>query len=146
MVSRTVHSSTIVAGFSVLGGFHQVLGYQDADCQTLQAGECGTLLTGIFDSAKKAAQVSQALCTKTVDHSGWHVYSNMEHFNLYLKEKGLPFGRGAYPCTDDILRRSIDLSVGVVARGLGSAFGINIDSTKDEIRQTARGFREACAG
>jgi dTDP-4-amino-4,6-dideoxygalactose transaminase len=108
------------------------------------AGECGTLLTVIFDDADKAAQVSQALCTKTVDHSGWHVYSNMEHFNIYLKDKGLPFGRGAYPRTDDILSRSINLSVGVVDGGLGSAFGINIDSPEDEIRAVARRFRKAC--
>jgi dTDP-4-amino-4,6-dideoxygalactose transaminase len=110
------------------------------------AGDCATLLTVIFDSAEQAGRVSRALCTKTVDNSGWHVYSNMEHFNLYLKERGLPFGRGAYPRTDDILSRSINLSVGVVDAGLGAAFGINIDSSGDEIRSAARKFREACRG
>ncbi len=110
------------------------------------AGECATLLTVIFDRADRAARVSRELCTTTVDHSGWHVYSNMEHFNLYLKDRGLPFGRGAYPRTDDILSRSINLSVGVVDAGLGAAFGINIGSSEDEIRAAARKFREACRG
>jgi dTDP-4-amino-4,6-dideoxygalactose transaminase len=108
------------------------------------AGECATLLTVIFDSADEAARVSRALGTKTVDHSGWHVYANMEHFNRYLKDQGLPFGRGAYPRTDDILSRSVNLSVGVVDAGLGSAFGINIDSSEDEIHAAAQRFREAC--
>lgn len=110
------------------------------------AGECATLLTVIFDSAERAGRVSRALGTKTVDQSGWHVYANMEHFNVYLKDHGLPFGRGAYPRTDDILSRSINLSVGVVDAGLGAAFGINIDSSVDDIRAAARKFREACGG
>ena len=109
-------------------------------------GECGTLCTVIFDSAGKASQVSNTLGTTTVDHSGWHVYANMEHVNRYLKEIGQPHGKGAYPRTDDILSRSINLSVGVVDAGLGSAFGINIDSTDDEIRAVADKFRAACAG
>ncbi len=110
------------------------------------AGECATLLTVIFDSAAQAARTSRALGTTTVDHSGWHVYSNMEQFGCYLKERGRPFGRGAYPRTDDILSRSVNLSVGVVDAGLGAAFGIHIDSSEDEIRAAARKFREACRG
>ena len=110
------------------------------------AGECATLLTVLFDTAEMAGRVSRALCTRTVDNSGWHVYSNMEHFGRYLKERGLAFGRGAYPRTDDILSRSINLSVGVVDAGLGAGFGVNIDSTEDEIREVARKFRDACRG
>jgi hypothetical protein len=34
----------------------------------------------------------------------------------------------------------------VVDAGLGAAFGINIDSTEEDIRAAARKFREACAG
>jgi dTDP-4-amino-4,6-dideoxygalactose transaminase len=108
-------------------------------------GDCGTLCTVIFDSAEKAAQVSQRLGTVTVNRSGWHVYTNMEHFNRYLKERGLPHGYGAYPRTDDILSRAINLSVGVVDAGLGAAFGINIDSSEDEIKHTAETFRKAAA-
>ncbi len=108
------------------------------------AGECGTLLTVIFDSADHAACTAERLGTKTVDHSGWHVYANMEHVNAYFKGRGRPSGRGSYPLTDDILSRSINLSVGVVDSGLGSAFGINIDSTDNEIEEAADKFRTAC--
>lgn len=107
-------------------------------------GDCATLCTVIFDSAEKAAQVSTALGTKTVDHSGWHVYANMEHINYFLKQNGRPHGKGAYPRTDDILSRSINLSVGVVDGGLGSAYGININSTDEEIDTVAKQFRDAC--
>jgi len=109
-------------------------------------GECATLCTVIFDRAQKAAQVSKALGTTTVDHSGWHVYANMEHINRYLKEAGQPYGKGAYPRTDDILSRAINVSVGVVDAGLGAAFGINIMSSDAEIEQAAAKFRAACGG
>jgi dTDP-4-amino-4,6-dideoxygalactose transaminase len=107
-------------------------------------GECGTLLTVIFDDEKRAAAVAKELGTTTVDHSGWHVYANMEHVNRYLKEVDQPYGKGAYPKTDSILSRSINLSVGVVDAGLGSAFGINIDSSEEEIHQAGERFRRAC--
>jgi dTDP-4-amino-4,6-dideoxygalactose transaminase len=109
-------------------------------------GECATLLTVLFDDAAEAARVARKLGTKTVDQSGWHVYANMEHINAWLREKGLPHGRGAYPRTDDILSRAINLSVGVVDAGLGAGFGINIDSTDEEIRRIAAAFRQACMG
>ncbi len=107
-------------------------------------GECATLCTVIFDDAARAARVSKCLGTTTVDHSGWHVYANMEHVNRYLKEVGQPHGKGAYPRTDDILSRAINLSVGVVDAGLGSAFGINIMSSDADIDQAAAKFRAAC--
>jgi 8-amino-3,8-dideoxy-alpha-D-manno-octulosonate transaminase len=108
------------------------------------AGECATLLTVLFDDAARAARVASALGTTTVDHSGWHVYANMEHLDRYLEERGLPHGRGAYPRTDDILSRAINLSVGVVDAGLGAGFGIHIDSSDEEIRKAAAAFRKAC--
>jgi dTDP-4-amino-4,6-dideoxygalactose transaminase len=108
-------------------------------------GECGTLCTVIFDDAGRAARVADRLRTVTVDRSGWHVYANMEHVTRWLSEHGRPAGKGAYPRTDDILGRSINLSVGVVDAGLGAAFGIHIGSTDEDIERTARSFREACA-
>jgi dTDP-4-amino-4,6-dideoxygalactose transaminase len=108
------------------------------------AGECATLLTVLFDEPDRAASVALELGTRTVDKSGWHVYANMEHVNRYLKEHGLPHGKGAYPRTDDILSRAINLSVGVVDAGLGAAFGININSTDAEIAAAAGRFRKAC--
>ncbi len=107
-------------------------------------GDCGTLCTVIFDSPERSARVSRKLGTMTVDRSGWHVYSNMEHLNRFLRQKGRPHGEGAYPRTDDILSRAINLSVGVVDPGLGAAFGIHIDSSEEEILRTAAAFRNAC--
>jgi hypothetical protein len=108
------------------------------------AGECGTLLTLLFDDPARAANVAGLLGTRTVDKSGWHVYANMEHVDQFLKEHGLPHGRGAYPRTDGILSRAINLSVGVVDAGLGAAFGVNINSTDSEITAAAKRFRAAC--
>lgn len=108
-------------------------------------GECATLLTVIFDSSERASAVARSLGTITVDDSGWHVYSNMEHVLQFLKEHGRPHEKGAYPRTDDILARAINLSVGVVDRGIGAGFGINVNSTEDEIRHAAVRFREAAA-
>jgi dTDP-4-amino-4,6-dideoxygalactose transaminase len=107
-------------------------------------GECGTLLTILFDDPRRAAKVASDLGTRTVDKSGWHVYANMEHVGHFLKEHGRPHGKGAYPRTDDILGRAINLSVGVVDAGLGAAFGVNINSTDAEIAEAAKRFRAAC--
>ena len=107
-------------------------------------GECATLCTVLFDDPARAARVAERLGTLTVDHSGWHVYANMEHVDRWLAEHGRPHGKGAYPRTDDILGRAINLSVGVVDRGLGAAFGIDVRATDEQIDQTARTFRQAC--
>jgi 8-amino-3,8-dideoxy-alpha-D-manno-octulosonate transaminase len=107
-------------------------------------GECATLCTVIFDSREKALRVCEALGTKTVDESGWHVYSNMEHVLSWLKQSGQPHEKGAYPKTDDILGRAVNISVGVVDGGLGAGWGINILSSEDEIEKTASEFIEAC--
>ena len=108
-------------------------------------GECATLCTVLFDDPAEAARVAEKLGTTTVDRSGWHVYANMEHFNRYLREKGYSHGKGAFPRTDDILSRAINLSVGVVDAGLGAAFGIDIDATDETIVGAAERFRSACA-
>ncbi len=108
------------------------------------AGECATLLTVLFKNAGQAARICKRLGTATLDHSGWHVYANMEHLNRYLKDAGLPHGCGAYPRTDDILSRALNLSVGVVDAGLGAGFGINIDSSQEDIQKAAAAFRAAC--
>ena len=106
-------------------------------------GDCATICTVIFDNAGHAAEVARKLNTKTVDHSGWHVYSNMEHINRHLEALGQPHGKGAYPRTDEILSRAINISVGVVDGGLGTAFGININSTDAEIEKVAKQFLAA---
>lgn len=106
-------------------------------------GECGTLCTLIFEDVGLAGRVSSRLGSKPVSQSGWHVYSNMEHVIRELAERGHDIRRGAFPRTDDLLDRSLNLSVGVVDGGLGSGFGINIRSTDDEIEAVAEKVRAA---
>ena len=107
-------------------------------------GDCATICTVIFDSREQAVSVAKSLDSRTVDESGWHVYSNMEHVLQYLKKVGQPHQKGAYPKTDDILSRAMNISVGVVDGGLGAGWGININSTDKEIESAATQFLEAC--
>jgi len=107
-------------------------------------GECATLCTVLFENAETATRVAHALGATTVEHSGWHVYSNMEHLNRWLVEHNLPHGVGAYPQTDDILSRAINISVGVVDAGLGAGFGIHIFSSDEDIREVAERVQKAC--
>lgn len=108
-------------------------------------GECGTILTVIFDDANRAHQVAERLGTKTVAQSGWHVYSNMEHFIERMRSLDQPAAKGTLPRTDDLLARSVNLSVGVVDGGLGAGFGIHIDASDAEIEAVAKRFNEAVA-
>jgi len=106
-------------------------------------GECGTLLVVFLDDAGRTRRVAERLGTKPLEDSGWHVYSNMEHIRTALAERGHDIARGAFPQTDDLLSRAINLSVGVVDGGLGSGFGITIRSTDDEIREVGQAIRDA---
>lgn len=107
-------------------------------------GDAGTLCTVIFNSREQALKVTRALGSKTIDQSGWHVYFNMEHIMEHLKALGRPHARGAYPKTDDILGRSMNISIGVVDGGLGAGWGININSTDEDIEMAAKAYIEAC--
>jgi uncharacterized protein YqfA (UPF0365 family) len=49
------------------------------------------------------------------------------------------------PVTDDILERAVNISVGVVDKGLGAGTGININSTEAEIKQVAANIRNIVA-
>lgn len=113
-------------------------------------GECATMLTVIFDSKETAKAVSKQLGNMPLSESGWHVYSNMEQIIEHKTPTNDWSARGRFtepgdlPKTDDILSRSINISVGVVDGGLGSAFGINIHSDDDEIEVVANRFIEIC--
>jgi len=104
-------------------------------------GECGTLLTVIFENAEQAEKAASALGTKTLNKSGWHVYNNMEQMIAWRDENGnAPIRKNMLPQTDDILSRSLNLSVGVVDGGIGSDFGITILSDENEIDGKAEEF------
>lgn len=107
-------------------------------------GDCATVCTVLFETGKQAARVAAALGSKTVEQSGWHVYSNMEHVLNHLKAIGQPHTKGSYPRTDDILSRAMNISVGVVDGGLGAGWGIHINSSEAEIEAAAKQFVAAC--
>lgn len=111
-------------------------------------GECGTLLTLLFDSKETAQKFGERIGNSTLANSGWHVYNNMEQI---LNKKTVTAYNCPYVCeeygdvpeykahmlpvTDDILDRAINISIGVVDKGLGAGFGINILSGEDEINE-----------
>ncbi len=107
-------------------------------------GECATLLVVLFDDDRAASRVAKELGSKTVAESGWHVYNHMEQILAVSDEKGKPrYRKGMLPRTDDILGRSIALSVGVVDPGLGAGFGVNVLSGDAEVDAAADRFIRA---
>jgi dTDP-4-amino-4,6-dideoxygalactose transaminase len=114
-------------------------------------GECGSLLTVLFDTPQEAAAVAARLGTRTVAGSGWHVYGLMDQIieHKTAAPDWSPPARfaqpGDLPRTDDILSRAVNISVGVVDTGIGAGFGINIHAGQDEIEAVAAKFAAACA-
>jgi len=120
-------------------------------------GQIHTILTVILPDEKTARAIGKELDCGVVADAGWHVYNNMEHVLEkkvptgegcpytcpYYKGKIVEYEKGMLPQTDGILKRAINISIGVVDRGLGSGFGISIESTDSEIEQTVEQFRKA---
>jgi dTDP-4-amino-4,6-dideoxygalactose transaminase len=122
-------------------------------------GECATLLTLLFDTKDHAEKFCDAVGSKPLAYSGWHVYNNMEQIlNKVTGAKvNCPYDCPRYPCqreykkhmlpqTDDILERAANISIGVVDKGLGSPFGININSSDEEIKSIAEKIKDAVKG
>jgi dTDP-4-amino-4,6-dideoxygalactose transaminase len=117
--------------------------------------ECGTLLTLLFDTAERANKFCQIMGTAPIAKSGWHVYNNMEQIlnKVTATKANCPYDCPRYPSkveyrkhmlpqTDAILDRAVNISVGVVDKGLGSGCGININSSVEEINAEAARIRE----
>lgn len=117
-------------------------------------GECATILTLVFKDKATADRFGDKIGSKTLAHSGWHVYNNMEQilgkktsteYNCpYVCEaygKNIEYKAHMLPQTDDILDRAINLSVGVVDKGIGASFGINVNSDDSEIKAVADKIR-----
>lgn len=121
-------------------------------------GELGTLLTVLLPDQEVARKVGDDLGCGVVADSGWHLYNNMEHIlkKSVIDDIGCPFtcphytdkggrmeySKGMLPQTDSIIKRAINISIGVLDRGLGSGFGITITSDDNEIDEKAEQFRE----
>ncbi|MEP7045059.1 MAG: DegT/DnrJ/EryC1/StrS family aminotransferase [Ilumatobacteraceae bacterium] len=113
-------------------------------------GDIATHLVVVLPDAETAAAVARDLDTKTLADSGWHVYKNMEHLRSRKIVSGFASAVADYvadpgllPRTDALLARSITLGIGVVDAGIGSAFGINVRATSDDIAKAADRFRTA---
>ena len=120
------------------------------------SGEIGSLLVVLLPAEEAARRVGDELGCGVIADSGWHVYNNMEHLlekktvddtgcpfrcPLYVEKGGnADYKRGMLPKTDSILKRAINISIGVTDPGLGSGFGISIDSTDTEIEKKASDF------
>ena len=116
-------------------------------------GECSTVLAIQFDTVERANSVAFALGTKTLIQSGKHYYGNMvQLLNCNMpSQRGCPFNCPSYPAmepyrigmlprTDNILARTICLSVGVVDSYLGTGFGINILDDQTTVQRKADEF------
>jgi len=104
-------------------------------------GECAVVMTVRFETAETAARVAEALGTRTLQHTGWHNYNLMSQLLAYRDADGRSlFQKHDLPRTDDLLARTIALSVGVTNPGLGAEFGINILSEEEEILREAERF------
>lgn len=113
------------------------------------SGECATFFTSLFVDRTHAATTAAALGVAPLSETGWHNYARMDHVLGHRTHRADWSERSRYaqpgdlPQTDDILARSVNVSIGVVDRGLGSAFGINIRSDQEEIRSVAQRFVRA---
>lgn len=118
-------------------------------------GECGTVLVLIFDSSERAARIAKAQGSQRLIESKKHYYGSMKQLLNYSmpKRNGCPFEcpsyssntvyhQGQLPHTDDLLSRSIALSVGVVDSYLGTSFGINVLSSPEQVEQIASEFHQ----
>lgn len=108
-------------------------------------GECGTVLVYIFDHPEVAHRVASALGIVPLSRSGKHNYANIPQLSqparFGSRAGHFNFGPGCLPRTDDLLNRSLALSVGVSDSYLGTGFGINVHSTEPEIERAAEKFR-----
>lgn len=111
-------------------------------------GESATMLTIIFQDKKIAEKFASNIGQKTLINSGWHVYRNMNQIIDHKtptenwSERARYAQPGDLPNTDNILSRSVNISIGVVDSGLGAGYGININSNDKEINTVAAKIRE----
>jgi dTDP-4-amino-4,6-dideoxygalactose transaminase len=117
------------------------------------AGDLATHLVIIFPTGRMAQRVTAELGAITLDHSGWHVYSRMEHLlaRRTATDRGFPFHQpghetegyrmGMLPATDVLLARSMSFSIGVSDPNL-APFGIGIRDDATVATERALRFRE----
>ena len=118
-------------------------------------GECATLLTLKFETQEKAEAFASAMGTRTVHHSGWHVYDRMEPllnrssptefkcpFTCPLNATEPHYHQGMLPYTSALLRRCVTIGIGVSDKGNGAGIGVSVLSSKEEVLAMAQKVKE----
>jgi dTDP-4-amino-4,6-dideoxygalactose transaminase len=122
------------------------------------AGDLATHLVIIFPDADVARAVTADIGSITLDHSGWHVYDQMEHLlaQRTVTGRGCPFDcpsthdeparyeAGMLPATDALLARSMSFAIGVLDPNL-APFGLRMRDDAEVARQQAERFRTVAA-
>jgi dTDP-4-amino-4,6-dideoxygalactose transaminase len=130
--------AVVRAGLQGLSGVRERLIHDD--------GECGTAHVLIFDAAARADAVARSLHGHTLAGSAKHNYARMGQLHgefTRTDADGVPavaHGRpGDLPHTDDLLARSVALSVGVVDGYLGTLGEVTVlDTEQEAAAKTAR--------
>jgi dTDP-4-amino-4,6-dideoxygalactose transaminase len=118
-------------------------------------GDIATHCVVVLPTAAIAQGIAEELGSITLDKSGWHVYSNMEHVleRRTVTGKGCPFDcrcfqaeevvyrRDMLPRTDALLARSISIGIGVFDANL-APFGLRMRDDADVARAQAARFRD----
>jgi dTDP-4-amino-4,6-dideoxygalactose transaminase len=120
--------------------------------------EIGTILTVILPTPEIAEAIAADLGNKVIAQAGWHVYSNMEHlleqrvvnplgcsFSCphYAQRGGhMRYWPGMLPQTDELLARSMNISIGVPDPGLGASFGVAVGDGPQQVDEKAAQFRQ----
>jgi dTDP-4-amino-4,6-dideoxygalactose transaminase len=94
------------------------------------AGECASVLIYLFNDAATADAVAAGLGSQTLRHA---------------RKRSCPPPTAALPRTEDLLARSVAITVGVSDRGFGAVFGVNTFSGPDQIEAVADNFRTRVA-
>jgi len=119
-------------------------------------GDLATHLVVSLPTAEIAHNVAAEVGSITLDQSGWHVYSKMDHVleRRTATGKGCPFDcsctthprpeyfAGMLPQTDALLARSISIGIGVRDNNL-APFGIRMRDGEAEARACGATFRDA---
>jgi dTDP-4-amino-4,6-dideoxygalactose transaminase len=112
-------------------------------------GDCATVLPYIFQDATAAARAAAAIGTRTLDRSGKHNYANIPQLAGPSVPRAISDGReylkgfkpGDLRQTDDILARTVALSVGVSDSYLGANYGVSIHADAQAVAEAAEQFR-----
>lgn len=119
-------------------------------------GECATVLTIILPTPQVTQKLAQELGNKVNDEWGWHVYNNMENIMEkrtitpeqcpftcpYYTNKGgqIQYQKGMLPQTDELLSRSINISIGVSDPTRRSAVNVTVKDDLHVVEERAAKF------